>query len=691
MLSLEIKNLVDAREEFKIPKIRSQKTPKNDESIQFELSDFNYEDLESNEPIFLQSEYQRTLDSLNVQISNEGPIKIEYHLEERNKYLKVKNDGTLRYAPIGNGLIQNPIHDKTLSDGRVVKVGCNTFKSFYTCPDHPKESGQSMPDICRSMKCSNPACHDAWIHDTTERLTSEIHSKIKALKEINSFLQVYHYTISPPQQYAISELQKDLILTDRMYFGNSRRYTSEEKFGLEKLRYEAMQIIKKYSVSGALTGGYMFFHSHRETKKSKRFAKNYKDFFGYLPDFEMRDFYESPHFHILGIITMDYKEVNNPIDRKIFTQTGWVFRQFSNGKRGNRALYHNLKSTIQYEISHASFLLNHDNKRSALVKINDTIIKKKSSKILSETIERPISLDNSQTSGYKIKQKTINKTITITYPKSKYATIKQLQQNPSLYNEYITKTITISQKAITEMIPIYQKSIKVKGSKSSIINYSFGRKNKSEKMIIQFGCFHPSMVKSVDESIEVPKECELCKKLGIEDSRKFRMDDLSIERLPNNEINIHKIDLSVIKNYKRLKKNSIKSGLTTSYQHESNFDYAFSTTYLTEKKYFHHSWIKPEKLHEIIQQNINSLMFFNKDRKSDIQIKIIERLLKNLPISLKFRLIKFEQSFKFDMKYYYCKNQSKSLLGYSYQLKNNKWVKKYANITKSNRLQNSIT
>lgn len=616
---------IDNRSEMKIIRNKSKIISKFDIEDYHTIFDYDLEES--------LNQYILNLEKYNVEVSPEDPIFIEYSEEKENKYLYLKNDpiNELLYVPVGNGHINQKPYWDTLSNNEKVLKGCGIFKSMFTCPDHVKESAKPIPQTCHSMKCSCPQCHESWLKDTEERLSEEIISKIKTLKTLNSRLQVYHYTLSPPQQYAKSELQKDRVLTDRMYFGNSARFLNKGKFGLEKLRYQAIEIMKNYSVQDSLLGGYIIFHSHRETKQSKMKNKICKQKYKKSLPYELREFYESPHFHIFGIVTMDFKKYLSEDSRSLYSETGgWVFKMMDNDRSG----YKSIKKTISYELSHSSFLRNHSNKG-----------------------------------------------------KGKYEKI------PSV-NGSLTKTVKNydviydKQKNIIDVIES-EKQITLKSSVENI-KYSQHNINRSLKTIFHFGCFHHSFIKSVENGFKKKILCKCCEEQGIEQSL-LQLDNLCIERTLTG-CKIHKIAINDKKNYKKPSKNSLKNGKTTPYKdYSKNYQYLFTTKQLEKKVYRFYSFLKPKKLFSLIQKNINSLLFFNSNKSEIIQTEIINRFFNRLPERYIRSLSAYHSGNTFNHKPYkrYKESELKyELLGQFYYYKNNIKVEDFGKYNTTQRYHN---
>ena len=187
---------------------------------------------------------------------------------------------------------------------------CGQWTHPLSCPNHGQQTLDGrhhdryvVMHSCHKPDC--PVCYESWASrqatNSADRLNKANALYLHAGYKLGRFK---HVVFSPPQ-----ELAKELIRTA----GGSR-----------KLRADAVKIAKKAGIVAAA----MIFHPFRQNDPRE---SNYRE------DLEPWVWYESPHFHFVGVGYLKKSD-------EFYKTTGWVYNNI--GRRET------LKGTIKYTLTH---------------------------------------------------------------------------------------------------------------------------------------------------------------------------------------------------------------------------------------------------------------------------------------------------------------------------------------------------
>lgn len=208
-----------------------------------------------------------------------------------------------------------PIHENRSifnlpGQGEQTNDKCGEWTHPLSCPNHGQMTldGSVHARYVATHSCHNPncpVCYESWASrqagNSSDRIVQAIGLYKKAGYKIG---KVIHVVFSPPQ-----DLAKELIRT---------------RGGSKTLRSMAVEHAKK----AGILGGAMDFHPFRQNDPRE---DNYRD------DLEPYIWYESPHFHVIGIGWL--KKSN-----EFYDETGWVYKNI--GRRET------IKGTIKYTLTH---------------------------------------------------------------------------------------------------------------------------------------------------------------------------------------------------------------------------------------------------------------------------------------------------------------------------------------------------
>jgi hypothetical protein len=198
--------------------------------------------------------------------------------------------------------------------GEITNDKCGEWTHPLSCPNHGQMTldGSIHDRFVATHSCNNsncPICYEAWASRQAENSSDRIVQAIGLYRHEGYNLgRVKHVVFSPPQDIA-KELHRTMG-------------------GAKRLRTMAKEAIKDVG----MTGGAVIYHPFRQNDpREDNFRQDLKPYV----------WYESPHFHVIGVGWLKKSNI-------FYDETGWIYKNI--GRRET------IKGTIKYTLTHCGIV-----------------------------------------------------------------------------------------------------------------------------------------------------------------------------------------------------------------------------------------------------------------------------------------------------------------------------------------------